>query len=106
MRILENEISTFPKLPESLAFQIILNFHYRLILRLVMVRDVKVSWNLNSHFFNFKYEKYTKTQSTSIVFEQTQHGNYYLFLLSRYNTVKMQHFGKLNSFLVYLISHY
>ena len=49
-------------------------------------------------FYNLKYEKSTTTQSTIIVFWPKLVLELLSFLLPRDNTVKMQHFGSLNSF--------
>ena len=54
LRLLENEISIFPKLLESLAFRIILIHHYWPVLRLFIATNVKMIWNQNWHFQKLK----------------------------------------------------
>ena len=58
----------------------------------------KCELELKLTFFNLKYEKSTKTQSTNIIFWANPACELLSFLLSRYNKVNMQPFGILNSF--------
>ena len=59
----------------------------------------KSDLELKLTFFNLNYEKSTQTHPTVFIFWANPAWELLSFLLPRDNTVQMQHFGSLNSFL-------